>query len=264
MQDINVTLIQCELAWEDRDVNLAAFNHRLSLIEGQTDLIVLPEMFSSGFSMNSSKCAEEESGPSVEWLKKKSSELNTVMTCSMMIKEEGKLFNRLFWVRPDGTYDTYDKRHLFRFGNEHEHFSPGNKILITELKGWKFRPMVCYDLRFPVWSKNKYQNGKFEYDCLLYLANWPEKRSHHWTALLSARAIENLSYCIGVNRIGTDGRNIKYSGDSRLIESTGAIAGSCEPNKEQILTLTLSAEHLQNWRNNFNAGQDWDDFKINL
>jgi predicted amidohydrolase len=181
-----------------------------------------------------------------------------------MIKENGKFFNRLYWMRPDGTYETYDKRHLFRFGNEHEHFSAGNKILITEIKGWKFRPLICYDLRFPVWCRNSYLNGNFEYDCLLITANWPERRSHPWKALLMARAIENMSYCIGLNRVGVDGRGNDYSGDSQVIDPTGKIAGSCETHREQMITIKLSSENLLNYRKSFNTGQDWDKYTIHF
>jgi omega-amidase len=262
MQDLIVTIIQCELIWEDTEANLEAFAGRFASITSKPDLIVLPEMFSTGFSMNGEKCAEEPNGPAFKWLQRKSSEMNAVIACSVMVRENRKLFNRFLWVRPDGTYDSYDKRHLFRFGKEHEHFESGYKILISELKGWKFRPLVCYDLRFPVWCRNKYQNGQFEYDCLICVANWPERRRHHWNGLLAARAIENLSYSMGVNRIGKDGNGIIYSGDSQVIDPTGLVAGNCEPNKEEIITVTLSSETLMNWRSCFNVGQDWDKFSL--
>jgi omega-amidase len=264
MQDLTITLVQCDLIWEDRDANLEAFNRRLSVLEHHSDLIVLPEMFNTGFTMNGEKCADDENGLTVQWLKQKSSALGCVITGSLIIREGAHLYNRLFWMRPDGTYETYNKRHLFRFGNEHEHFEAGDKLLITELNGWKFRPLVCYDLRFPVWSRNRYTDGKFEYDCLLYIANWPERRSHHWTGLLTARAVENLGFAIGLNRVGTDGKGIVYSGDSRVIDPTGSIAGCIEPHTEQMLDVTLSAEALLKWRSNFNAGLDWDGFSLDI
>jgi predicted amidohydrolase len=179
-----------------------------------------------------------------------------------MIEEEHTLYNRLLWVNPDGQYTTYNKRHLFRFGHEHEHYEPGSEKLIVELKGWKICPLVCYDLRFPVWARNTYKDQQFEYDCLIYVANWPERRAHHWKSLLTARAIENLSYCIGVNRIGVDGKNHTYSGNSMVVDPLGQVFHPLEDHQEGLIETRLDAQILTDWRNRFNVGLDWDAFEI--
>jgi omega-amidase len=262
MQDLKVTIVQSSLCWEDRDANLRAFDEKLSGLKGNTDMIILPEMFSTGFSMNCAQCAEEENGPTLQWLKDRSAALGCVITGSIMIYEGERFYNRLYWMRPDGSYDHYDKRHLFRFAGEHLNFNAGGQHLVTELKGWKFRPLVCYDLRFPVWSRNRYDSGNFEYDCLVYVANWPEKRSQHWKELLTARAIENISFCIGVNRVGDDGRGIPHTGDSRIIDPAGTLTSFVDPGKEEVRTVSLQAETLLAWRKAFNVGQDWDNFTI--
>jgi omega-amidase len=262
MQDLNIAFIQSDLVWENRDANLKAFSKKIEKIVSPVDLIILPEMFSSGFTMGCNQCSEEPDGPAQTWMKEIATSKNCVITGSLLIKENNAFYNRLFWVHPDGSYEYYDKRHLFRFGNEHEYFSPGKNKLIAKVKDWKFCPLICYDLRFPVWSKNRYINNTFEYDCLLCVASWPERRSYAWKSLLIARAIENMSYCIGVNRVGTDGKDTTYSGDSMIIDPLGSIAISAAPKQEEVISYTLSAKVLTDWRERFNVGQDWDEFLV--
>jgi predicted amidohydrolase len=262
MQDLNISLIQCDLHWEDRDRNLDMISALLEKLVPGTDLIVLPEMFSTGFSMNTKLCAEQDGGYTLDWMKEKAASKSCVLTGSVMIRENFKLVNRLYWVYPDGRYQFYDKRHLFRFGREDEHYQSGSKRIITEAGGWKFCPLICYDLRFPVWSRNKYVKGDFEYDCLLYVANWPERRAHHWKSLLVARAIENLSYCVAVNRVGNDGNGLSHSGNSMVVDPLGQITHKLEDHQAGIIQATLAASTLLDWRQKFNAALDWDEFVL--
>lgn len=261
MQDLNVCLVQSDILWEQRDENLKAYSEKLSQLQTAPDLIVLPEMFATGFTMNAA-CAEEELGAILGWMQQMAQQHQCVITGSAMIKDHSAFYNRLFWVQADGQYSTYDKRHLFRFGREQEYYEPGNKKVIFALNGWKFRPLVCYDLRFPVWARNTYINGAFEYDCLLYVANWPERRAHHWKSLLIARAIENLSYCIGVNRIGKDGNGISHAGNSMICDPLGAVVQQLDDHQQGLISTTLESKTLLDWRTKFNVGQDWDRFEI--
>lgn len=264
MQDLTITIIQTDLSWEDIDANLKHFETIFDGIPNQQDLIVLPEMFNSGFSINPEKFAEQPKGKTFYWMKKKAEEYSSVIMGSIAVKERGKFYNRLICMDAHGNYKQYDKRHLFRMGEEHTKFSGGKQKIITEIKGWKILPLVCYDLRFPVWSKNKYKNNKYEYDLLIYIANWPKPRNHVWKALLKARALENLSYVVGVNRIGKDGRMLEYSGDSSIIDYLGNPLVECKPSEEKVFSYTLIYESLEKFRNNFNVGLDWDNFTINV
>ncbi len=262
MDNLKITLIQSDIFWEDTDRNLEAFDKKLSEVKGLTDIIILPEMFSTGFLVNVEKCAETESGKTMQWLRQKAKEYNCVVTGGVLIKENGQYFNRLIWMQPDGTYQKYDKRHLFRFTGENKVFTKGQNSLITELKGWKIKPLICYDLRFPVWSKNKFTDGNYEYDCLIYAANWPEQRDVIWESLLTARAIENQSYVIGVNRVGADGKGNKYSGRSKVVAMDGETLYKAPLNQECIETVALSYSGLKEYRDRFTVGQDWDKFVI--
>lgn len=257
MEYLKITLVQTRLEWENVEKNLSLFDEVLNGIQEETDLIILPEMFSTGFTMNTS-VAESIEGKPIQWLKEKAKQKNCVITGSLMISENGKNYNRLIWMQPDGNFQTYDKRHLFRMANEQDHFTAGEKKLIVELNGWKICPMVCYDLRFPVWSRNK----NLEYDVLLYVANWPERRSLAWSTLLPARAVENQCYCVGLNRIGHDGNNVNYSGDSAAYNPLGEKLSSIQPNKSKHETITLSWNFLQEYREKFPAMLDADDFEI--
>ncbi len=273
---MNVTIIQTHLFWENREKNLQHFDTLINAINQSTDLIVLPEMFTTGFTMNPKILAESDT-ITLTWLKQKAKQKNAVITGSIAINEEGNYFNRLFWVEPNQKVSTYDKRHLFRMGNEDKNYTAGTKKIITTLKNWNICPLICYDLRFPVWSRNRVISQKsvtlsrvegqslianYEYDVLIYVANWPEVRNYPWKQLLIARAIENQCYVIGVNRIGLDGNNINHSGDSLVINPCGEIISQTKANEESIETISLDKSYLDEFRTIFPAGLDADNFKI--
>ena len=261
MQDITISLIQSQLHWHEPDANLAMFEEKIWQIKEKTDLIILPEMFNTGFSMAAEQLAEPMNSKTFRWMKQQAAQTGAVVVGSYIVKEGGKYFNRLIWMEPDGQYATYDKRHLFRMANEHHHFDMGNKRLIRELKGWRICPLVCYDLRFPVWSRNLDPEGELAYDLLIYIANWPEPRSLAWSVLLQGRAVENLCYVAGVNRVGTDGNDISYNGCSAVVDPKGQrlyYAEECEA----IHTISLSGEELLRYREKFPAHLDADQFSL--
>lgn len=260
MQDLIITTIQTQLFWEDVQKNLEHFDKKINEIDGPIDIIVLPEMFTTGFTMNPIKLAEQHGGTGLQWMLNKSKEKNCVIVGSISVIENNNYFNRLYWTSPDGTYEYYDKRHLFRMGNEHQYYKSGDKKLIIEYKGWKICPLVCYDLRFPVWSRNRKDST---YDVLIYVANWPEVRSYPWKQLLIARAIENQAYVIGVNRIGEDGNQIKHSGDTAIINPRGEIISQTMAHQDRAETTNLSFNYLQEFRKVFPVMMDGDDFEIN-
>lgn len=266
MADLNITIIQSVLHWENVDRNLEMFDEKLGNVEGSTDLIVLPEMFNTGFTMNTKEAAEEMDGKTIQWLAAKAKERSCVITGSLIVNEDGRYYNRLVWMKPDGTHVHYDKRHLFRMAHEHEYFTAGTQRISVLLKGWKICPLVCYDLRFPVWSRNGYAAGTHDasYDCLIYIANWPARRSHAWKTLLLARAIENQCYVAGVNRVGKDGKDIEYSGDSAVIDPKGEMLSKVAPYRESIETVSLSMKELEELRRAFPVGMDADHFEIKL
>lgn len=262
---LKITTIQSELDWENVDQNLDMFSRKIASIKEPTDIIVLPEMFNTGFSMQSEKLAEEMDGKSVTWLKEQARNTNAAIVASLIIKEHQNYYNRLVWVQPDGNYQTYDKRHLFRMAEEHHHFTAGKERLIVNYKGWRICPLVCYDLRFPVWSRNsslKTQSSEPVYDCLIYIANWPEARRDPWNKLLQARAIENQCYVVGVNRVGTDGKRISYAGDSAVIDSKGDLINTVKTGEEDIVTTELSMKNLTQFREKFPVSMDADSFRI--
>ena len=258
MSTLNVTLIQTDLVWHDPAANRGSLQGRFAALAGQTDLIVLPEMFTTGFTMEASSVAEVADGPTVAWMREQAARLGAVITGSIATRQGESYFNRLVWMRPDGTYETYDKRHLFRMAHEHDHYSAGAQRLVVELKGWKILPLVCYDLRFPVWSRNRADDA---YDVLLYVANWPERRRYAWQTLIKARAIENLSYCVAVNRVGKDGNDVNYSGDSAVVDFLGQ---PMTPPSEQefIASVTLDKAALNGFRSKFPAHLDADEFHL--
>ncbi len=260
---MNVTLIQTHLHWEDTEMNIQHFDKLISSIATPSDLIILPEMFTTGFTMKPEKNAEDNLGMGFEFMKKMSQQKNATITGSISTKEESKYYNRLFWVESDGNYDTYDKRHLFSMAKEDDNYTAGTKKIIKEINGWKICPLICYDLRFPVWSRNKFINGKWDYDVLIYVANWPEVRNYPWKQLLIARAIENQCYVIGVNRIGRDGNDFAHSGDSMVINPRGEIISKTKANEESVETVKLDKEYLEEFRKAFPVGLDSDDFEIN-
>jgi predicted amidohydrolase len=254
MQDLTLTLIQTELAWEDILTNLSRFDAEIDSLASATDLIILPEMFSTGFSMGAPDLAEPMDGASVTWMKRKAVEMDTVITGSVMVRDQGLFYNRLVWARPDGTISTYNKKHLFRYAGEQKVYKAGDRWLTVTLKGWRIRPFICYDLRFPIWTRNL----NHSYDLAIFVANWPAKRAQHWRALLKARAIENQAYVAAVNRVGTDGNGFDYYGHSAVIDPTGKVLLE----KEQIpctTTLSLSYDVLSDYRKKFPAWMDADD-----
>lgn len=253
MQDLTVTLIQTELVWENIAANLAALDREIDAVSEKTDIIVLPETFTTGFTVNVGKMAESMSGSAVSWIIKKSRRKNVHILGSVIIEEDGKYFNRLLWAKPDGELATYDKKHLFRMAGEHKVFSPGNRHLTVEVKGWKLRTFICYDLRFPIWDRNI---GN-EYDVAVYIANWPGRRAHHWKLLLAARALENQSYVIGVNRVGKDGNGLAYSGDSSIIDPQGNILFQ-QADVPCTHTAKLSYDRIREYRETFAVWRDAD------
>jgi len=253
---MRISTVQSKLVWEDKAANLSHFEKMIAPLAGKTDLVLLPEMFSTGFTMNPEKIAETMDGKSVDWMREQAAKLNAVICGSLVLEEDKKYFNRLVWMRPDGSFETYDKRHLFTLAGEHIHYQAGTTKLIVELNGWKICPLVCYDLRFPVWSRNVE-----DYDLLIYLANWPQPRAHHWKSLLTARAIENQCYLAGVNRVGTDANNLQYQGDTSIIDYAGNILYHAV-DVEDVITLELSKENLTNFRSKLNFLADRDTFEI--
>lgn len=262
MQDLKISLIQTDLVWENSKQNLLNLDDKLSSLDEGQDLIILPEMFNTGFSLNPSSCAEEMSGNTVDWLLRKSEALKSCITGSISIKEGSHYYNRLIWVTPNGIAGSYDKKHLFRFAGEDRVFCSGNSKTIFDCKGWNILPLICYDLRFPVWSMNTFSNEQYAYDCIVYVANWPEKRRHAWLSLLVARAIENQSYVIGVNRVGVDSNGRPHSGDSIVVNPYGEIISSLPPHAEACCGLTLQSKDLLAMREQFPFARDWDSFTI--
>ncbi len=264
--NLKISIIQSELHWEDAQENLTMFSKKIENLTGQTDLVVLPEMFNTGFSMESKKLAETMDGLSVNWMKEQAKKIDAAIIGSLIIQEDGDYFNRLVWMSPDGNIHTYDKRHLFRMAGEHNHFTAGRKRLIVEYKGWRICPLVCYDLRFPVWSRNSsitnHHSTKSEYDILIYVANWPAIRKAPWSKLLEARAIENQAFVIGVNRVGEDENGNDYSGDSVAINPKGECLSSIKPSTNQFQTMEFSLKELNDFREKFPVEMDADEFKI--
>jgi len=266
-KNLSLTLVQPNIKWESPIDNFKLLNKQLSKMEkGESDILVLPEMFSTGFSMNAKKLAEEMEGPAMQWMFETAQGLKSAICGSIMIKEGGKFFNRFIWMEPDGHYDHYDKRHLFRMGKEEKTYTGSTEGIVIEYKGWGFCPMVCYDLRFPVWSRNrilgKGAKAKHDYDVLLYVANWPAVRTYAWQQLLIARAIENQCYVAGVNRVGEDGNKIKYCGDSGLYNPLGEPISNLKSNKVGLQTIELNWKALQDIRKKFPVLLDADKFEV--
>lgn len=256
VNDLDIALIQAPLAWQDAQANRDYFQAALAEAEG-ADLVVLPEMFTTGFSMDSAALAEPAAGPTLQWMREQAARTGAVITGSLIVQaDDGTYRNRLFWVPPSAAVQHYDKRHLFRMAGEHKHYQAGERRLLVELKGWRIRPLVCYDLRFPVWSRDAATT-----DLLLYTANWPAARRNQWNRLLPARAIENLCYVAALNRIGDDGKGYAHAGDSQVLDFLGErIAYAAD--QPCVLRQRLSAEALAKHRERFPAGLDADDFVI--
>ena len=264
MNNLNIAYIQADLKWEDKEANLQHFNELLKQVQPATDLILLPETFTTAFPVDPKKFAETEDGPTMQWLQNQAKTKNAVICATFPLEKNGHYYNSLVWMRPNGNYELYFKRHTFTMGGEDNLVERGEKQLIVELNDWRIRPMVCYDIRFPIWARNRYKDGQYEYDLAFYLANFPDSRMNVWHTLLQARAIENQAYWIGVNRVGEDANGLHYSGDSQVINSRGLVISHAEPYQEAVLHCTLEAESLLRFRQKFPLGPDWDDFIINL
>lgn len=262
MSSLTFTIIQTSLHWENRTANLQMLEEKINSIREKTEIVILPEMFSTGFSVRPELVAEDMNGETVAWMKRLSAEKKIIITGSISTKENGHFYNRLVWMLPNGQMGLYDKKHLFAYANENEHYTSGSKRLIASVKGWKINLLICYDLRFPVWSRqSQNENGNPEYDVLIYVANWPEQRSHIWKTLLQARAIENQCFCIGVNRVGADGNGLYYKGDSMIINPLGDVLYH-KAQDEDIFTITLQKQDLDDIREKMPFWKDADSFKI--
>jgi predicted amidohydrolase len=271
MSTLSVTTIQTNLHWEDKAANLKMLEEKINSIKDKTEIVVLPEMFSTGFSMKPELLAETMEGETVQWMKRVAAEKKIILTGSVIIEDGGNYFNRLIWMLPNGQHGVYDKRHRFAYAGEDEHYTAGTKRLIASVKGWKINLLVCYDLRFPVWARQapsqpppkgeEKNSADAEYDVLIYVANWPEKRINAWKTLLQARAIENQCYVVGVNRVGNDGNDIHYSGESMIVDPMGEVLYT-KKEDEDIFTMALDKTHLQNVREKLPFLKDADGFQI--
>ncbi|MCU0376344.1 MAG: amidohydrolase [Chitinophagaceae bacterium] len=259
---LSITLVQTHLYWEDKTTNLQQLTAKLDGITG-AEVVVLPEMFNTGFSMRPQALAETMEGPTMQWMKAVAMRKKIILTGSLMIAENGHYFNRMVWMLPNGQCGYYDKRHLFAYAGEDEHYTAGQRRLVAQVNGWRLLLLVCYDLRFPVWSRQQTgAGGQPEYDAIVYVANWPERRSHAWGSLLVARAIENQCYVVGVNRIGTDGNGIAHSGHSLVADPMGQVLYEAAAGKEEIQTLSLSRQLLHEVREKLPFLKDADHFTL--
>lgn len=255
--ELNVVNLQCELMWEDPAGNRSAIAKEIKNLPQSTDVIVLPEMFTSGFSMDTSGAEKDSSQTTVNWMKELAIELDSAITGSIKVEDNGQYYNRLYWVDPNQVLQ-YDKRHLFSFAGEDECFTAGEELLILNYKGWRVCPLICYDLRFPKWSRNLDREGKSKFDLLVYVANWPAVRSAPWSILLRARAIENQVFLIGCNRVGEDNNGIAYSGDSCILDAKGGELAVTKPGEIAALSATLKWSELEDFRKKFPILSDGD------
>jgi len=253
---LNITLIQTSLFWENVEKNLSHFDKLISEIS-ETDIILLPEMFNTAFCPKSNHLAETMEGETVSWMKEIAKNKNSAIAGTLMVREGEKVFNRLVWISKNGTIHTYDKHHLFSLIKEERYISKGTGRLIVEEDGWRICPLICYDLRFPVFSRND-----VDYDVLIYLANWPVKRIEAWDTLLKARSIENQCYTIGVNRVGKDGDGIPFNGHSKVFDAFGKKLLSATKNIEEVLQIEISLDDLKLKRRQMNFLQDRDNFTL--
>lgn len=255
MKNLVVALVQHMITPNAPEENLVRYAVALASMNKKVDLIVLPEVFTTGFCSSARQYAEVVGGRAYQWMHQQAHQYNSVVTGSLVVKRGDEYFNRLVWMRPDGTHVHYDKRHLFRMAGEHTRYAMGSERVLVELNGWRILPLICYDLRFPVWSRNRN-----DYDLALYVANWPSARALHWNRLLQARAIENLSYVIGVNRVGMDEASQHYAGDSSVYSATGELIATSQ--EAEVLVVELFAEQLQEYRARFPAHLDADNFEL--
>ncbi|MGI8561046.1 MAG: amidohydrolase [Luteimonas sp.] len=268
MNDLRISLVQGATRWHDPAGNRDYYGELIAPLHGTTDVVLLPETFTSGFSNDAIDRAETMDGPTLEWMRAQARQLDAALTGSVQLRDDsaGKagVYNRMLWVTPDGDVRYYDKRHLFRYAREHERYAAGRERLVVEWKGWRINPLVCYDLRFPVFARNRYdveREGALDFDLQLYVANWPAARAYAWNTLLRARAIENLCFVAGLNRVGTDGNGIHYSGDSAVVDFLGHAISECS-DEEVVTTTALQAAELAAHRERFPAMLDGDAFEI--
>ena len=264
MQDLRISLVQGDTRWHDPAGNRDYYGALLAPLAGNTDLVILPETFTSGFSNDAIDQAEDMDGPTVAWIAEQARALGAVVTGSVQLRVDGSVYNRLLWATPDGELHYYDKRHLFRFGGEHKRYAAGNGRLCVEWKGWRINPQICYDLRFPVFCRNRFdveRAGQMDFDLQIFVANWPSARAYAWKTLLRARAIENLCFVAAVNRVGVDGNQLHYAGDSAVIDFLGQPQLEIRE-REQVVTTTISAQALATHRERFPAMLDADTFTL--
>lgn len=259
---LRIALAQTDIIWKDKQNNFLKIENWLYKQKEALDLMILPEMFATGFVTEAHEIAESMEGETVKWMQKMAIQHKLALMGSLVIEETGKYYNRLVWINRLGEISYYDKRHLFTYGGEHHQFSAGSQKLIVDLYGWKICPLVCYDLRFPVWSKNTIQDGVYAYDLLIYIANWPSMRAHAFRQLLVARAIENQAYVVGINRVGVDGKGLYYQGNSTVLDFNGNHITEIAPDEEAFEIVTISLSNLQKARESFPVGSDWDGFQI--
>jgi predicted amidohydrolase len=263
VQPLRISLVQGATRWHDLAGNRDYYGALVAPLAGQSDLVVLPETFTSGFSNEAIHQAETMDGETVAWLRAQAQALDAAITGSVQLRDGAKVYNRLLFATPDGQVRHYDKRHLFRYAREHERYAAGGDRIVVEWRGWRICPLVCYDLRFPVFVRNRYDRAaaRFDYDLLLFVANWPSARRYAWSTLLRARAIENLSYCAGLNRVGIDGNDLHYSGDSAVLDFLGQPLAELGA-QEQVVTVRLDAALLAAHRERFPAWMDADTFEL--
>ena len=261
---IHIALVQADLAWENPFENHTHFNQLLKDIDAKTDIIILPEVFSTGFTMHLENLEKPIGKTAFDWLQGKAMTLKKTLVGSILFEENKEYYNRMFWIQPNGHFSYYDKRHLFQMGDEHKVMKAGDKRVVIPFKGANIMLQICYDLRFPVWVKNRYvkKTNQHDYDVLLYIANWPEIRKNSYLPLLKARAIENQSYVVWVNRVGKDNKGINHSGDSQVLDPLGNILAQMPENKEGVLYATIDVKKLKALRKSFKVGLDWDNFKV--
>ncbi len=263
MEDLKILCLQTDIVWDDPEKNREILEINILNHTDDNHLVLLPETFTTGFPKFPDFTSEKKDGKTIQWMAEIAGKTGAVISGSLILEENGIHTNTLVWMRPDGSFEKYAKRHVFSMANENEVIEKGKQQLIVELNGWKIKPMICYDLRFPIWSKNRFlEDNTYDYDLAIYVANWPAIRSYPWTQLLIARAIENLSYVVGVNRVGRDPHGIYYSGDSMIIDPQGKVIAEGEEGKERAITIDLSCDKLNDFRNKFAVGNDWDKFKL--
>jgi len=257
--ELKVAIVQTALVWEDPEENRRLLSHKIAAISADVDLVVLPEMFTSGFTMNPAEVAETMEGNTIVWLKEQAKLKQAVIMGSLVISENGKFYNRMVCVEPSGTITTYNKRHTFTLAGEHKVYTAGTEKVTFSYKGWKICPLVCYDLRFPVWARNVE-----DYDLIIYVANWPKIRIGAWDALLKARAIENMAYCVGVNRVGLDGNNFEYSGHSAAYDVLGNRLDTILENQDVVEIVSLDKAAIKKYREKLNFLNDRDNFTLEI